>query len=1225
MIGQSLGAFTIDRELGAGGMGQVFQAHTAREVAGLAPGTTVALKVVHPHLLETEGFFKRFLREADLGRSITHENVVRTLDCDQLVVEGQVRCFLVMEFVEGQTLGELLAELEQVPEELCRHVAREICKGLAAVHEAGIVQRDLKPENVLITPDQVVKLMDLGVAKLADEQLRLSRTGAFVGSACYAAPEQFGGETDHRSDLHALGVLLYELATGALPYGNDDFRSVMRRVCAEEPRRLGDRNPQLSAFFEEVVHTLLAKEPDERFESAAALLEVLEEGERSEWWRERARQIQATTKRPIRRIRIPRETAVHGREDELAKLRGLFDQAIAGEGAVVLLEGEAGIGKSRLIDELVARLQADGEDLNFLFGSYPPGGAATAAGGFSSAYREQFGEAGSAPYLSETPLLVPGFDAVLRGESAPADSLQLNSDSLATCFVHATRALAAERPTIVLIDDLHFAPDEARRLFTALAQAVPGHGILLVGTLRPGVPEDWLANLTRLDQVTRLELQRLGPKDLVALLKDSLGSTHAAEQLSAKIAVKSDGNPFFAFEILRGLKEGQFLKQSDDGTWMTTQIIDEIQIPSSVLDLVNARVADLTEDERDLLDVAACWGYEFDPTLVGEVVGLKRIAVLKTLSRVERKHRLVRSVGRRFQFDHHQVQEALYQSLPEMLREDYHAALAEALEEREGAAATEPDELDGALCVDLCEHFLDGAQPKRALRYLQAAQAHLAKGYMHAQYVTLTDRMLEIPGLIAGAERARILFAMADEFGPLDSMGARDVQEARLREAESCAEQAGDAVTHCRALNVRGFFITTSPGRLDEAEACIRRARDIARDCGDRYTEAFASGNLGHVHTVRSEYARALELHETQRSIAKEIGEAIGEANAVGNIGRVYWRMGEFHEARRHGLRALELQRACGNQVAESSALNSVACYDAALGHRDAMRRGFEQSLELARQCGHRRNVAFPLGNLGITFFEEDRLVQARTKTAHALEIAREVSPLFFVASLTGTLGSVALLAGDVVAADEHLRRSLELASEAGAADVQVTAWIRLSSLAADAASAESRLDEAVALSVEKGARPSEVSSRLELGALRARRHRSAGLDASGAIEELARALELSRELGDVVNETLALCELAALPGGDVEAAATALTEHEERLGRPAQRRARLLLWMATGDQVHLVAAKELLDEALARVPDEYHEPMLTNVRVNREILEAWREELGEDGGTESVTRVGRE
>jgi len=434
VIGERLGPYLIEAELGSGGMGKVY--------AACGPEGTVAIKVVHPHLLDTPGFFKRFLREAEVGQAINHENVVRTLDCD--AVSGHH--YLVMEYVRGQTLRELLVELDRVPEELCRHIGREVAKGLAAIHAAGIIHRDVKPDNVLITEDHVVKVMDLGVARLTDEALRLSQTGAFVGSIHYAAPESFQGggkDVDGRVDLHALGLVLYELASGVNPYLADDVPSTIRMILHDEPRRLGDIHPQLSPFFEEVVHTLLEKDREKRFASADELASVLTEGEDGAWWHRRAAMIRSVTQRPLRRVRIPRETAVYGREDELEKLRTLFDTAKAGDGNVLLVEGEAGIGKSRLIDELIGRVQRDGEDINFLFGSYPPGGAATAAGGFSTAYREQFGEAGSAEYLPTTPVLVPAFDALLRGESTPKGEESLTKDSLQTCFVNATRSLGA--------------------------------------------------------------------------------------------------------------------------------------------------------------------------------------------------------------------------------------------------------------------------------------------------------------------------------------------------------------------------------------------------------------------------------------------------------------------------------------------------------------------------------------------------------------------------------------------------------------------------------------------------------------------------------------------------------------------------------------------------------------------------------------------------------------
>src|SRR5262249_31116067 len=148
----------------------------------------------------------------------------------------------------------------------------------------------------------VVKLMDLGVARDREEEARLSETGAFVGSFQYGAPEQFREpeSIDGRADLHALGVVLYELATGVHPFRATDFHAVVRRVLDERPRPAAELNPQLSPFLEELLARLLEKERERRPATADDVARILDEGEDSAWWRERAVEIRARTRRPLR-------------------------------------------------------------------------------------------------------------------------------------------------------------------------------------------------------------------------------------------------------------------------------------------------------------------------------------------------------------------------------------------------------------------------------------------------------------------------------------------------------------------------------------------------------------------------------------------------------------------------------------------------------------------------------------------------------------------------------------------------------------------------------------------------------------------------------------------------------------------------------------------------------------------------------------------------------------
>jgi tetratricopeptide (TPR) repeat protein len=1059
MSGDRLGPYRIERELGAGGMGRVFAAIAERECPRQAAGTRVALKVIHPHLVAEEDYFRRFQNEAEIGFRVRHPNVVRTLSVDS----AEDTHFIAMEYVEGQTLRDLLGELGTVPEDLCRHIGCEVARGLQAIHDAGAVHRDLKPENVLITPGHAIKVMDLGVARLQDAATRLSQTGAFIGSLHYAAPEQFGAraaDIDHRADLHSLGLLLYELACGQHPFDDEDFRVVLNRLLHEEPRRVHEIRPQLSPFFEDVVHTLLAKDREKRFPRAADVADILETGESGTWWEQRAIALRIETRQPLRRIRIVRETAIYGRDRELAQLWSLFEAAKSGSGRVLLLDGEAGIGKSRLVDEFVGRLRDAGEDVNFLFGSYPPTGAATASGALSTAFREQLGPEGSARYLASTPSLVPAFDALLLGDIPPDGSEALTRDSLGSCFVSVTRGLAAERTTVLLIDDLHFAPIDALGMFMALALAAPGHRVLLIGTMRPGVAEDWISNLTRLEHATRTTLGRLGPKDLMCLLEESFRSRRLARELAHQVGMKSDGNPFFAFEIVRGLRDAQFITQRDDGTWASTRRIEEIEIPSSVMDLIQARVADLDPDERDLLDLASCCGFDFDPALVADACGQQRIPVLRNLANIERRHRLVRAAGRAFVFDHHQVQEALYGALPEMLREEYHAALATALESREGAGDRRPSELPGDVCVELSEHFLEGARGGRALRYLGAAHEHLVSGYMHGQAVALDEAALAVPRLLSGGPRAETLLRMsrlletigrieqqrevlveavdlADESGDIALRGQahahfghrleRDwAHDAAIRELDLAirlAQQAEDRETAMRASSCRALVLRNS-GRIEEARKSFEALIAQHAAAGDRLAEAGATGNLGSIHAAVGRLDDARRCHERHLALCRELGFRRGEATATANLGILLHRMRELDASREVSERALAIVRETGARQLEGRITGTLGLIHWAQRRREEARDCLERAIALAREVGDRGSEARGNGNLAMVLLELGQFDVALERAERHLAIATQAKDARAIAGGHHYVANALFARGRLAEALEHAEAS---------------------------------------------------------------------------------------------------------------------------------------------------------------------------------------------------------
>src|SRR5262245_20083529 len=286
-------------------MGTVFRASSEAEGPAGPAGTVVALKVFHPGLARDEGALARFRREAELGIRLRHPHVVRTHELGTQTVGGEEVHFLVMDLVEGQTLASLVAELGTVPEELRALIADQVLDALGAVHALGIVHRDVKPENVVITPEHRVLLMDLGIARHEAGGHTLPQAGESVGSMPYAAPEQFGQErVDAHADLYAFGVLLYELATGKNPFSTNDLADLLRQKLHGELPRPRTVRTEVEPFWDEVIATATRRAPAERFESAAAMRRVLQEGEAGEWWRSRAVAVDRfVADRALRRLR----------------------------------------------------------------------------------------------------------------------------------------------------------------------------------------------------------------------------------------------------------------------------------------------------------------------------------------------------------------------------------------------------------------------------------------------------------------------------------------------------------------------------------------------------------------------------------------------------------------------------------------------------------------------------------------------------------------------------------------------------------------------------------------------------------------------------------------------------------------------------------------------------------------------------------------------------------
>jgi len=271
MLGKTLaGRYQVEGVLGRGTMGVVYRCRH------LVLDRSVAIKILKPDLAQEEEVLQRFMIEAKAASSIGSKHIVNVLDFGRLA-DGS--SYLVMEQLNGQTLGDLLAASPLLPGEIVLSIALQIAEGLEAAHAVGVVHRDLKPDNVFLTetkPDEYfVTIVDFGIAKVQASQNKLTQQGTLVGTPHYMSPEQAtASPADHRSDIYSLGVILFEMATGDVPFDGETPVSVLTQHVHEKPPDLKAILPEgrvLPAGVAPLIQKCLAKNPDRRYQSMADL------------------------------------------------------------------------------------------------------------------------------------------------------------------------------------------------------------------------------------------------------------------------------------------------------------------------------------------------------------------------------------------------------------------------------------------------------------------------------------------------------------------------------------------------------------------------------------------------------------------------------------------------------------------------------------------------------------------------------------------------------------------------------------------------------------------------------------------------------------------------------------------------------------------------------------------------------------------------------------------
>ncbi|HEY7074827.1 MAG TPA: AAA family ATPase [Solirubrobacteraceae bacterium] len=786
------GRYMVQRLLGRGGAKEVWLAHD------LALDRPVALARVHGGADARQ----RLRHEARLtARLGGHRHIVTVHD----VFEHDGAPWLVARYMSGGSLADRLARAPggRLGLDEALRTAREVADALAHAHAQGIVHRDVKPDNVWLDAEGEAALGDFGVASAPE----LGAPEAMpVGTPLYMAPEQAAGRpATPRGDVYGLGATLQELLAG-------DRRAPLP---ADVP-----------APVAELLSSLLAADPAQRPPDAAAARDALD----------------AVAGGPGRAA-PPEAARLVGRGAELERLRAALARAWAGTASTVIVEGEAGIGKTALIDALAAEAR--------LAGGLAVWGRAEPEGVAYGPWRPVVRALAAAADADDVPPVVER----LRGggaatEAAGEDARLQLFDGVADLL----GAVAARAPVQLVLDDLHWADASSLRLLAHVAAAQRDAPLLLVGGVRPGEPEDPLAVLHGDPRVERLRLAGLAAGDVGRLLPDA-----ANEELVAAVHARTGGNPFYVSELVRLLEaEGR---------------LEPGAVPARVREVVRRRLDRLGPETHGVLEVAAVAG-GFTLAALARAGGSAPALVADALDPALAAGVVVETEPGRYGFAHAIVRDAVYDGLPARRRGELHGAVLGALEAGRDAGADVSD-------AELAHHALAaaraGGDPQPAFRAAVAAAREAAAALGHAEAAAHYAAALEALELGASApadERHAVLLALADA-----TFAAGDIEAGRRRYAQAAgvARRAGAAELLVRAA--LGFAQVQPYGVVDEDAVRLLAEALAALPAGDDPLRARAAGLLA---------ARLEPAHDQERREAL-IDEALAMARRLGDEATLVW------------------------------------------------------------------------------------------------------------------------------------------------------------------------------------------------------------------------------------------------------------------------------------------------------------------------------------------------
>lgn len=715
--------YQILREIGRGGMGVVYLARDP------LLQRDVAIKVITPDFLGSEAV-ERFKREARVVANMDHPAIVGVHD----IGEHGGSLFFVMPYVTGTNLRSFIKEGSLSLGDVL-DIGIQVAEALEYSHSKEVVHRDIKPENILVTRDESstdgirVRVTDFGLA-MASAQSHLTKTGTLVGTLSYLSPEQLSDrDLDGRTDIYSLGIVLYECLVGKSPYVGE-LQSVLYRIAHEIPQSPRTLGADIAEELEEIIMRSLEKDPAKRFQRAKEVADALKRHRAKLRDSERLQKL-SLVHRASMVVQRPMQSPFIGREKEFTELQRSLNAALQGECQFVVVGGEAGIGKSRLLDELENLARA--KKIRLLHSRFVEQDQAFSYQGFCEAIQEyfrikvttssgpvDFSDLASDlvslfPVLAEMAEFTGGQKLIVTSETKRTQDRTYIFDLLARSFAR----IGGGKPLIILFEDLQNADVSLDALQYVVRRLGPTP-TFMVGTYRT-TEVDKHHPLTKMlksfqgdRRFAQITLESFSLPDYRAFLQTLIGSTEMEQSFVDKLYEATEGNPHFTKELVRSLIDSGRIVKTETGSWSLsgdTTLSSEV-LPPTIQETVEKRIERLPQDWREILSTASVLGKTFEfhdlEVLAGKKENIEDVIDGLIASGFIEEER--RSRSDQYTFSSGIVRDVLYTAVPRRKRRALHRKYAEDLEGRNAGRLERVYPL-------LVHHYSEGDVPEKVIEF----------------------------------------------------------------------------------------------------------------------------------------------------------------------------------------------------------------------------------------------------------------------------------------------------------------------------------------------------------------------------------------------------------------------------------------------------------------------------------------------------------------------------